>query len=123
MSVFFLDYDHNAPSVEHLAKTHENVYRTVRKAHPEVPIIMASKTDLPRTENELKDRVDRRAVVKATYDKAVAEGDENVYFIDGQSVFPGRGGDSCTVDGCHPNDLGFYAMAQVFGDVIRKVIK
>ena len=61
--------------------------------------------------------------MKATYDKAVAEGDENVYFIDGQTVFPAYGGDSCTVDGCHPNDLGFYAMAKVFGEVIRKVIK
>jgi len=123
MSVFFLDYDHNAPTPEHLAATHENVYCCVRAAHPDVPIIMASRTDLPITEGMQQDTDARRAIVKATYDKAIAAGDRNVYYIDGQTVFPGRGGDSCTVDGCHPNDLGFYAMAQVFGEAIRKVIK
>ncbi|MBR6747343.1 MAG: hypothetical protein IKM07_00280 [Clostridia bacterium] len=123
MSVFFLDYDHNAPTAEELEKTHENVYRTVRRAHPETPIIMASKTDPPVTEGAREQIEKRRAIIRATYEKAVAEGDKNVYFIDGQTVFPGRGGDSCTVDGCHPNDLGFRAMADVFGDVIRKVIK
>lgn len=26
-----------------------------------------------------------------------------------------------TVDGCHPNDLGFYRMAEKIGNVIEKI--
>jgi len=50
------------------------------------------------------------------------EGDENVYFIDGETLFEGPLRDSCTVDGCHPNDLGFFRMAQVIGKVIKNII-
>ena len=46
-----------------------------------------------------------------------------MYFIDGQTMFDGEFADSCTVDGCHPNDLGFYRMAISIGAVVEKVIK
>ena len=39
-SVFVLDYDHNAPTIEHLVKTHFSLYKTVREVHPITPIIM-----------------------------------------------------------------------------------
>ena len=28
--------------------------------------------------------------------------------------------DGCTVDGCHPNDLGFFRMAEAFGAVMER---
>lgn len=31
--------------------------------------------------------------------------------IDGETFFYGELRDLCMVDGCHPNDLGFYKMA------------
>ncbi len=55
---------------------------------------------------------DRREVIRETYQTAIAEGDENVYFIDGAELFAGGAWDSCTVDRVHPNDLGFYRMAR-----------
>lgn len=30
--------------------------------------------------------------------------------------------ESCTSDGCHPNDLGFYKMALGIGKVVKKVL-
>ena len=33
-----------------------------------------------------------------------------VYFVDGETLFGPVHRDACTVDGCHPNDLGFYRM-------------
>ena len=42
-SVFVLDYDHNAPTAEHLRNTHFPLYKTVRKANPTTPIIMMTK--------------------------------------------------------------------------------
>ena len=45
-----------------------------------------------------------------------------VYFIDGAELFAGVNSDDCTVDGCHPNDMGFYRMARVIGNRLEKII-
>ena len=50
-------------------------------------------------------------------------GDQNVYFIDGYSLFGGEYRDSCTVDGCHPNDLGFCRMADTIGTLVGQLLK
>lgn len=117
MSVFVCDYDHNAPNPRHLWATHERLYRTIRKAHPELPIILISKPDVLWNE---KDADARRAAIRATYEQAVAEGDKNIAFIDGSTLFDGPMRDSCTVDGCHPNDLGMFRMAQVIGGELSR---
>lgn len=120
MSVFVCDYDYNCLSVEHLRQTHMPLYRTVRDAHPELPIILISAPTV------LKDPVNfskRRAVVRATYDAAVASGDKNVYYIDGGELFAGECWDSCTVDGVHPNDFGFYRMAMRIEKTLKPIIE
>lgn len=116
-SVFVCDYDHNA-SLDGLKQTHLPLYRTYREKNPDTPIIFVSKPDFRGGED-----TERRAVIRNTYQTAREEGDKNVYFIDGEGLFAGELRDSCTVDGCHPNDLGFFRMAQVIGKEIRKVLK
>ena len=108
MSVFVCDYDYNCLSPEHLWQTHEPLYRAVRRAHPDMPIILIS---APTVIKEPENFTERRAAVRATYDAAVADGDQNVYYIDGAELLDGECWDSCTVDGVHPNDFGFYRMA------------
>jgi len=120
MSVFVCDYDHNAPSVEHLINTHEGIYKRFREKNPELPIIIISKPDF--NPYEFGD-IQRRNVIYSTYINAIYNGDKNVYYIDGESLFKDEGRDSCTVDGCHPNDLGFMRMAETIGHIIKKVIK
>ncbi len=118
MKAFVCDYDHNAPNIDHLKATHLPLYRAVRKAQPELPIIFVSSPD-----SLLKPQwLDRLEVVKATYETAKAEGDQNVYFVPGNELFAGECWDSCTVDGCHPNDLGFYRMAMRIGKELEKVL-
>ena len=56
------------------------------------------------------------------YLKALDKGDRNVYLIDGDSLFAGTESDNCTVDGCHPNDLGFYRMAYGIFPVLKKIL-
>lgn len=108
MSVFVCDYDHNALNAEYLQNTHPALYRKIRAKHPTLPIIFVSAPDiLLKPEFTL-----RRDIVKHTYETALAEGDTHVYFIDGSELFAGDHWDACTVDGCHPNDLGFYRMAK-----------
>ena len=109
MSAFVYDYDHNSPNAEHLQNTHERGYRIIREAHPDLPIVMMS---CPNFDDPHRAAKPRRDVIAATYEKALAEGDKHVAFIDGERVFATFVADGCTVDGSHPNDLGFDRMAK-----------
>ena len=109
MSIFVCDYDHNAPDAAYLKETHLPLYRAIRAKQPKLPIILISAADVLIAPDTF---ADRREVVRETYQTAIAEGDENVYFIDGAELFVGEAWDSCTVDRVHPNDLGFYRMAR-----------
>ncbi len=117
MSAFVSDYDHNAPTAEHLKNTHERLYHTIREKHPDIPYIMISAVDF---DGHYGQKVARREVVLETYRHAREAGDRNVYLIDGQGVFRGDYRDMCTVDGCHPNDLGFALMADAIGDELKR---
>ena len=121
MSAFVCDYDHNAPSAEHLRNTHLKLYQKIRAAHPTIPFLIMSKPDFnyslnPQSENKL-----RRDVIYETYRYAISNGDQNVYFIDGESIFRGPYEDMCTVDGCHPNDLGMALMADAVSETLRRI--
>ena len=128
MSVFVLDYDHNAPSAEHLEKTHEPFYRKFRASHPDTPVIFVTR---PTFMNDVgvsddactMDRIRCREVVFRTYMNALAAGDRNVDFIDGASLFNGPYSDLCTVDSIHPNDAGFLRMAQRIGQSVAKFLR
>ena len=119
MSIFVLDYDWNAPSAEHLRQTHEPFFKRIREKNPELPIIMMSKPDFEYHE----DSEERREIIKTTYKNAVAAGDKNVYFIDGQLFFGEIDRTFCTNDCCHPNDLGFYRMAAVIEPLVKKILE
>ena len=117
MSAFVYDYDYNAPSAEHLADTHKNFYSIIRKANPTLPIVIMSRPKFTLSDNE-KLRLD---IIKKTYEEARADGDKNIYFIDGATLMA-LARDEGTVDGCHPNDFGFASMAKAVGDVLEKII-
>ncbi|MDF2926179.1 MAG: hypothetical protein K0R57_5093 [Paenibacillaceae bacterium] len=119
MSVFILDYDHNAPTVEHLADTHEPFFQAIRKAHPELPILLLSKPDFDSNRDNSEAR---RKVIYQTYENAKASGDNLVYFVDGETFFGNDNREACTIDGCHPNDLGFLRMAEAVYPVLKQII-
>lgn len=105
---FVCDYDHNAPDAEYLKSTHLPLYRAVRRGHPGLPILLVSAPGPKPMEGAWQQR---RDIVRATYETARSEGDGNIFFIDGGELFAGEEWDACTVDGTHPNDLGFFRMA------------
>lgn len=119
MSAFVMDYDHNAPSLAHLKATHKPFFDIIREAQPALPVIFVTKPDY---DSDPVGNAMRRDVVNETYVSAQAAGDRAVYFVDGQSLFGTRDRDACTVDTCHPNDLGFMRMAEAIYPVLKKTL-
>lgn len=119
MSAFVLDYDHNAPTPEHLEKTHEPFFRIIREAQPELPVVILSKPDYDTLP---PDSTIRRKIIYETYAHAVAGGDTRTVFVDGETLFGRTDRDMCTVDGVHPNDLGFLRIADGLEPVLRKCL-
>lgn len=117
MCAFVSDYDHNAPNPEHLKNTHRRMYEKIRAANPDIPYIMISRYDFDCAYDE---NILRRDVIYETYRYARQNGDGNVYYIDGASVFRGSYEDMCTVDGTHPNDLGFALLADAIGAELKR---
>ena len=64
----------------------------------------------------------RLEIIRKTYTDAVTAGDRHTYFIDGPSLMK-YAGDGGSVDGCHPNDLGFYSMAKVLTKQLSAILK
>lgn len=116
--IFVLDYDHNAPNEEHLKNTHEKFFKIFRKRCPDTPVVMISAPNI----KFCLDWKARREIIKTTYNNAVANGDKNVYFIDGETLWGEELWDCCTMDKTHPNDLGHLKMAQGIMPMIGKII-
>ena len=118
MAAFVMDYDHNAPDVEHLKRTHEQFYKIIRAKNSELPILLLTKPDVGLEEENQA----RRAVVMKTFLNARENGDKHIYFLDGYNLFPENCRKDCTVDGCHPNDLGMYFIAERIAEVLKAVL-
>ncbi|MCR5485193.1 MAG: SGNH/GDSL hydrolase family protein, partial [Clostridiales bacterium] len=104
MSVFVMDYDHNAESPEKLESTHEPFFKIIRAAKPNLPVIFVSRPEFfkPINKGEAEDNERRRAIVRKTYENAVSAGDKNVAFVDGGTFADGMEDIlkySCTQDG------------------------
>ncbi len=118
MSIFVYDYDHNAPTVEHLDNTHEKFFKIIRNAHPDIPVICMTRP-FPCPD----DYIERKRIVKKTVLNARANGDKNIYFIDMAEYFSKKGVlNEATVDKCHPNDLGFFVMAEAIENTMKEFI-
>ncbi len=120
ISAFVMDYDYNAPDTDHLKATHYDFYKTVRKAHPDIPVILLSHPYYKEATEEDEKRV---AIVKETYDKAISEGDKNIYFIDSEAYFPEGYRSIVTVDNLHPNDIGHLLMAEAVYPVLKAALE
>ncbi len=119
MSAFVMDYDHNAASLDYLRASHEPFYRTIRRLQPDLPILMTSAPN-----NRLSAPVweQRRQLIRENAAGFIAEGDKNLWYIDGNDLWGTDGWDSCTVDCNHPNDLGFWRMAKAFAPALQEML-
>ncbi|MDD6799846.1 MAG: SGNH/GDSL hydrolase family protein [Firmicutes bacterium] len=119
-NVLVCDYDHNAPDVAHLERTHEPFYKRIREKLPELPILFMTKPDAV-----IGDVVDmeRRNIIYTTYQNAVKAGDKNVYFLDGSTFYGAWHREDCTMDNCHPNSIGFWLIAQSVYPLLKSILE
>ena len=69
-----------------------------------------------------RDIIEGNHIIMETYMRAVSEGDENIYYIDGETVYGTENQDFCTVDGCHPNDHGFYLWGKAILSPLKRAL-
>lgn len=117
MSCFVYDYGHNSPSPENLRQTHRPFLEAVLSRNPGLPVVVLSK---PNPDLTGPDR-ERREIVRETCRWAAARG-ERVWFVDGDTLLGTEGRENCTVDGIHPNDLGFWRMAQAVYPCLKEAL-
>ncbi len=121
MCAFVCDYDHNSPNPDHLRQTHLPLYKAIRATHSKIPYIIMSRPDVHKNCNR-EDSALRRDAIIDTYRYARSNGDDNVYYIDGEGIFKGEYEDACTVDGVHPNDIGFMFMADTLCCTFERIM-
>lgn len=118
-SIFVMDLDHNLATPQELKAVHEPMYRAFRATHPTTPVIFISRPD---DYDGVQLRLEMRDVILENYEKALSEGDKNLYFIDGETIFGHENRQDCSLDGVHPNDLGFYRFYRTLCPLIKKIL-
>lgn len=122
MGLLVIDYEANI--ADDIYQNLEKSISIVRSKHPQLPIAIFSRIgygqDNIRPQNRIKVKK-RRDFQKNFVHKHQKAGDNNIHFIDGSSFFEGDPGEYA-VDGCHPTDLGFYAIANKLELMIAKLI-
>ena len=64
----------------------------------------------------------RREIIRKTYENAVANGGQQAAFVDGETLYGQVDRDMSAVDGTHPNDLGFWRMAEALWPMLQNLL-
>ncbi|MBE8719600.1 SGNH/GDSL hydrolase family protein [Sphingobacterium pedocola] len=120
MDAFILDCVPN-PSAEEVLERTANMVNTIRRYHPNVPIIAIQ--SVAREKGNFDQHIARRIKLKDQYFRQEIEklqkDDDNLYLIEAEGLL----GDDQegTADGIHPNDLGFERMLQKIRPTILEI--
>ena len=121
-SIYVLDYDGNVRSVEELIASHMPMCRKIRAKHPTTPIILITIEALERSAEKMQMH-EKREVIYNNYLTLKAEGDENIYFIDGRTLLGDEDVEAGFADLLHPNDLGYYRIAKSLKPLLLEILQ
>ena len=126
LSAIVINMELQKYDVEEFAQKHYAFYTRIRQHQPDTPILIMSRAGSPRLRKYTPTRRDfvltnRRIMANCV--RGWAEGDENLYYLDGEGMFGSEDPDACTVDHTHPNDLGFYRMAQHIRPILYNMLE
>ncbi len=119
---FVLDCVPN-PSPQQIKERAEDFVKTVRAKHEKAPIILVQSIirEQGNFDLDVKQRVKQQnEEITAAFDRLKMSGIKDIYLITADKLL----GDDhdATTDGTHPNDLGFYRMAEQLGPQITKIL-
>ncbi len=118
-SLFVMDFSQNNPTLESLVEVYEPFLATLRTKHPQTPILaitpIAAAGNPPRL-------VAMREHIRKVIAARIAAGDQKLTLVDGLTLM-GQGEVDGTVDGVHPNDLGFQRMADRLAPTVAEILK
>lgn len=124
-SCYVLDFGANHKTFEAMREVYAPFLDYIRTQHPTTPIIVMTLLHTSR-ENRIpslgKEWPERREFIEKLVRERVKAGDKKLYLVDGATLL-GPKPDDAFVDGGHPNDLGFYWMAEGLTPTIRKALK
>ena len=86
---------------------HYDIYRRIRDARPDSAILLYDKPAYDHDSTFER----RRDMIRATYERALAEGDRGVFLVEAVEMFRGARVSECIADCSHPNDLGAMLIA------------
>lgn len=121
---YVLDYEANAATELRLQKTLRAFIQILKSAHPAVPVVVVSS---PRFTSDLfqptmeRSRLERLGFQQKTVTELTAEGVLGLHFVDA-GYSQGIEFDECTVDGVHPNDLGFWRMSKFLHAALAPIL-
>lgn len=122
-AMIVINYEANAG--DGLFETLDPMLDIFRKHHPDTPILLGTRLHVQYEANNAASRAARdkkREFQRACVERRRAEGDRNIYFIDGRDVLK-EAADECLVDGDHPTDLGFWLIAKGLKPVLEDILK
>lgn len=119
---FVLDCVPN-PSPEQIKERAEDFVKTVRGKHTKAPIILVQSIfrEQGNFDLEVRERVKKQnEEITNAFNRLKNSGIKDIYLITSEKLL-GDDHDAST-DGIHPNDLGFYRMAEQLGPQITKIL-
>ena len=123
-ALLILDYEANA-GPEGLRETLGPFIDILRATHPATGILVVSRIRFAGDRVHEAQRRARQATLRYQRNavrRLRALGDQNVFFQDGSRLLGSRDEEG-TVDGVHPNDLGFHDIADGLTPVVRRLLQ
>ena len=97
--------------------------RRLRQAHPTTPIVLVEDrtyADAHLRRGRRERNQGNRAAYRAAFERLQDVGVGGLTYVPGESLFGDD--DEGTVDGSHPNDLGFWRMSDALEPVLRELL-
>jgi lysophospholipase L1-like esterase len=120
-SCFVLDFAQNNGTVKSLREVYGPFLDTLRKAHPDTPILAITPIYSVREAAGQTENDGMREHIRQVVSQRIGAGDRNLQIVEGTDLLGPERGDGL-VDGTHPNDLGFQWMAEGLGPRLRRVL-
>lgn len=108
---------------ERIIERFEKFIHILRKSHKQTPILCIENIryqQSPMLQNKRGAWFDKNVAHKTCFDRLIADGVTNLHYLSAHTLLGSDG--EATVDGTHPNDLGFMRMAdaiQPYVDALR----